>query len=60
MKRQSDGKTSSLVSVPAEGVGQDGHGPVAGADVGGDVDGEPVGFERGTSVDQGCCESGCE
>lgn len=60
MKRQSDGKTSSLVSVPAEGVGQDGHGPVAGADVGGDVDGEPVGFERGASVDQGCGESGCE
>ena len=53
-------KTSSLASVSAEGVGQDGHGPIAGADVSGDVDGEPVGFERGASVDQGCGESGCE
>ena len=53
-------KASSLAPVPAEGVGQDGHGPVAGADVGGDVDGEPVGFERGASVDQGCGESSCE
>ena len=59
-KDQSDGKTSSMVPVSAEGVGQDGHGPVAGADIGGDVDGEPVGFERGASVDQGCGESGCE
>lgn len=53
-------KTSSMVPVSAEGVGQDGHGPVAGADVGGDVDGEPVGFERGASVDQGCGKSSCE
>ena len=53
-------KTSSPVSVPAEGVGQDGHGSVASTDIGGDVDGEPVGFERGASVDQGCGESGCE
>lgn len=53
-------KTSSPVSVSAEGVGQDGHGSVAGADVSGDIDGEPVGFERGASVDQGCGESGCE
>ena len=59
-KDQSDGKTSSLVSVPAEGVGQDGHGSVAGTDIGGDIDGEPVGFEGGTSVNQGCGESGCE
>ena len=53
-------KTSSPVSVSAEGVGQDGHGPIAGADVSGDVDSESVGFERGASVDQGCGESGCE
>ena len=59
-KDQSDGKTSSMVPVSAEGVGQDGHGPVAGADVSGDVDGEPVGFKRGASVDQGCGESSCE
>ena len=36
-----------MVPVSAEGVGQDGHGSVAGTDIGGDVDGEPVGFERG-------------
>ena len=53
-------KTSSMVPVSAEGVGQDGHGPVAGADVSGDVDSEPMGFERGASVDQGCGESSCK
>ena len=53
-------KASSLAPVPAESVGQDGHGSVAGTDIGGDVDGEPVGFKRGASVDQGCGESGCE
>ena len=59
-KDQSDGKTSSMVPVSAESVGQDGHGSVAGADVSGDVDGEPVGFERGASVDKCCGESSCE
>ena len=57
---QTGGGKGKKISVSAEGVWQDGHGSVAGTDIGGDVDGEPVGFKRGASVDQGCGESGCE